>query len=60
MSLKQYLKRGFKFILHGVPVKNVTASISYLQPCGRLSGKKIIVTGGGKGLGAAMAAKFIA
>ena len=60
MSLKQYLKRGFKFILYGVPVKNVTASISYLQPCGRLSGKKIIVTGGGKGLGAAMAAKFIA
>ena len=60
MSLKQYLKRGCRFILHGVPVKNVTASISYLQPCGRLSGKKIIVTGGGKGLGAAMAAKFVA
>ena len=60
MSLKQYLKRGFKFILHGVPVKNVTASITYLQPSGRLSDKKIIVTGGGKGLGAAMAAKFVA
>lgn len=59
MSLKQYLKRGFRFILHGVPVKNVTASITYLQPGGRLSGKKIIVTGGGKGLGAAMAAKFV-
>lgn len=60
MSLKQYLKRGCRFILHGVPVKNVTASITYLQPSGRLSDKKIIVTGGGKGLGAAMAAKFVA
>lgn len=60
MSLKQYLKRGFKFILQGVPVKNITANIVYLQPDGRLSGKKIIVTGGSKGLGAAMAAKFVA
>lgn len=60
MSLEQYLKRGFRFILHGIPVKNVTANITYLQPGGRLSGKKIIVTGGGKGLGAAMAAKFVA
>lgn len=59
MSLKEYVKRGARFILHGVPVKNVTAEISYLQPHGRLAGKRIIVTGGGKGLGAAMAAKFV-
>ncbi|MDN0048056.1 SDR family oxidoreductase [Bacteroides gallinaceum] len=60
MSLKQYLKRGCRFILNGVPVKNITANIMYLQPNGRLSGKKIIITGGGKGLGAAMAEKFVA
>ena len=60
MSLHHYLKRGIRYVLHGVPVKNITAGISYLQPCGRLAGKKIIVTGGGKGLGAAMAVKFIA
>lgn len=59
MSYKQYIKRGIRYILNGVPVKNVTANISYLQPDGRLSGRKIIVTGGGKGLGAAMATKFI-
>lgn len=59
MSLKEYVKRGARFILRGVPVKNVTADISYLQPGTRLSEKKIIVTGGGKGLGAAMAAKFV-
>ena len=60
MSLKQYLKRGCRFILNGVPVKNITTNIMYLQPNGRLSGKKIIITGGGKGLGAAMAEKFVA
>lgn len=60
MSYKQYFKRGAKYILRGVPVKNITANISYLQPNGRLAGKKIIVTGGGKGLGAAMAKKFVA
>lgn len=60
MSLKQYLKRGCRFILNGVPIKNITANIMYLQPNGRLSGKKIIITGGGKGLGAAMAEKFVA
>lgn len=30
MSLKEYVKRGARFILRGVPVKNVTADISYL------------------------------
>lgn len=59
MSVKSYLKRGIKFILHGVPVKNISAVITYLQPDFRLSGKKIIVTGGSRGLGAAMAAKFV-
>lgn len=59
MSYKQYIKRGLKYILSGMPAQNVTANISYLQPNERLSGRKIIVTGGGKGLGAAMATKFV-
>lgn len=59
MSYKQYIKRGLKYVLNGTPIQNITADISYFQPNGRLSGKKIIVTGGGKGLGAAMATKFV-
>ena len=59
MSFKQYLKRGARYVVRDVPVKNITAHISYLQPDGRLAGKKIIVTVGGKGLGAAMATKFV-
>lgn len=59
MSLKQYILRGIRWIVSGVPVKNVTASISYLSPNNRLCGKKIVITGGGRGLGFAMAKKFV-
>lgn len=58
MSVKSYLRRGVRFIFKGIPVKNIKAEISYLEPNGRLVGKKIIITGGGRGLGASMAAKF--
>lgn len=59
MSLKLYLKRGLQYILHGTPNVYVSASISYLSPNNRLKGKRIIITGGGRGLGKAMAEKFI-
>lgn len=59
MSIKTYLSRGIRYVLHGVPVKDVRAEISYLQPNGLLKGKKIIITGGGRGLGASMAEKFV-
>lgn len=40
-------------------VNQVTANITYSAPNERLKGKKIIITGGGRGLGASMAKKFI-
>ena len=45
--------------MNGMPIQNITANIFYLQPDNRLTGRRIIVTGGGKGLGAAMATKFV-
>lgn len=60
MALKDYLRRGAEYILKGVPIKNITASISLLAPNNQLYGKKIIITGGGRGLGYSMAKKFIA
>lgn len=59
MSIKSYLKRGITFVLKGIPQKNITASISYTSSSNKLNGKNIIVTGGGRGLGYAMAKKFV-
>ncbi len=54
-----YIKRGISYILRGTPIKHTTAEISYLKPNNHLAGKKIIITGGGRGLGASMAEKFV-
>lgn len=59
MFLKAYLKRGVQYVLHGIPDITVKASVSYLSPDNRLSGKKIVITGGGRGLGRAMAERFV-
>lgn len=56
-DFKEKVKHIVSFLLHGEP-KPVHANISYLLPNERLTGKKVIVTGGGRGLGLAMAKKF--
>lgn len=60
MGLVTYIKRGLYYIVKGIPEKIIQPKIVYLTPNGRLYGKKIIITGGGKGLGYAMAKKFVA
>lgn len=57
MSAVSKLKNIVSFLLHGEPKKTLV-NISYLQPNHKLQGKKIIITGGGRGLGFAMAKKF--
>lgn len=51
------LKHMVSFLLHG-ETKPLYANISYLSPNKTLQGKKVVITGGGRGLGFAMAKKF--
>lgn len=59
MSIKSRLKHIVSFLMHGDP-KPVYANISYLSPNDTLRGKKVVITGGGRGLGFSMAKKFVA
>ena len=58
MSLTPYIKRGLRYIVSGVPIINTTANIHYLMASEQLKGKNIVITGGGRGLGFAMAKRF--
>lgn len=58
MSLKTKILKVVSILLNGKP-QIIHANISYIQANNRLFGKKIIITGGGRGLGYAMAKKFI-
>ena len=57
MSLKTKLMTVISHVLHATP-KKVVANITYLQPNNQLVRKNILITGGGRGLGYAMAKKF--
>lgn len=60
MSAKTYLKRVLRYIIKGVPNNYITVITKQTSPNNVLSGKRIIVTGGGRGLGFYIAKRCIA
>lgn len=58
MPIKDYLRRGFEYIINGIPNNVITPNISYCNSSEKLVGKHIVITGGGHGLGYAMGKKF--
>lgn len=58
MNLVHRIRPTIRYLLKGTPQVNVTPLICYSSANKSLDGKKVIITGGGKGLGFAMAKKF--
>lgn len=59
MSIIKSMNRALRYILRGVPNKNVYVNVGEISPTARLAGKKIVITGGGRGLGLSIARKCI-
>lgn len=60
MNVLAKIKRVLGCFLGRKPMHYVSAQVSYLSPSSRLESKRIVITGGGRGLGLAMADKFVA
>ena len=58
-KLKEYVKRGITYVISGVPQKIVTVPVAQIQYGGILEGKKILITGGSRGLGYAIAKRCL-
>lgn len=53
--MKQYLKRLIKYILHGVPQKNISVNVVKVINGKSLYNRNILITGGASGIGFAIA-----
>jgi len=59
MADYERLKRFARWILHGVPIKKVYASVNQIHQGEILKGRHIVVTGGGHGIGEKITSKCI-
>ena len=58
-KLKEYVTRGITYVISGVPQKIVKVPVAQIQYGGILEGKKILITGGSRGLGYAIAKRCL-
>lgn len=57
MKIGNYIKRGIRYIVKGIPQINITTQIVQKTPEEMFRNKKILITGGGSGLGFYIAKK---
>lgn len=60
MGLKRIIRKVAKFIVFEQPKEKVVVNVAQIQYGGVLKDNNIVITGGGSGLGLAMAKKFVA
>lgn len=59
MSVGAYFKRMARYVLKGVPEQHLTVQVVESAPGSRLNGKRVLITGGGRGLGYYIARRCI-
>lgn len=60
MGVSNYIKRLVRFVVKGEPIVNTTVVVNPKPPAMRLDNRRVVVTGGGRGLGFSIAARCVA
>lgn len=59
MKPLKIIKRALRYIINGVPIQIITAQVKVSKSRNNLEGKHVVITGGSKGIGYAIAKKCI-
>lgn len=60
MGVKRLIRKAAKLVLSSSPEKHVSVTVAQVAVGSLLAGRRVVVTGGGRGLGFAMAKRFAA